>query len=68
MYRNAAYLPNTQTMRLYTWDEDGKRISYDTTYEPYLYLETNNTPDAKSIFNTSGCTDVANSCITLDIF
>jgi DNA polymerase elongation subunit (family B) len=53
MYRNAAYLPNTQTMRLYTWDEDGKRISYDTTYEPYLYLETNNTPDAKSIFNTS---------------
>jgi len=53
MYRNVAYLPNQQLMRLYTWDENGKRISYDTTYEPYLYLETNNSPEATSIFNTS---------------
>jgi DNA polymerase elongation subunit (family B) len=53
MYRNVAYLPNQQVMRLYTWDETGNRISYDTTYEPYIYLETNNNADATSIFNTS---------------
>ena len=52
MYRNVAYLSKDQVMRLYTWDENGKRISYDTTYEPYIYLETNSHPDAKSIFNT----------------
>ena len=52
MYRGVAYLSKDQIMRLYTWDENGKRISYDSTYEPYIYLETNAHPDAKSIFNT----------------
>lgn len=39
-------------MRLFTWDSEGKRIAVDTTFEPYIYLETNNTPDCTSIFNT----------------
>jgi len=39
-------------MRLFTWDQDGKRVALDTTYEPYIYLETNNHPDCTSIFNT----------------
>jgi len=39
-------------MRLFTWDGEGKRIAVDTTFEPYIYLETNNTPDCTSIFNT----------------
>jgi DNA polymerase elongation subunit (family B) len=39
-------------MRLFTWDQNGKRIAVDTTFEPYIYLETNNTPDSTSIFNT----------------
>ena len=52
MYRGVAYLPKDQLMRLFTWDKDGKRISYDTTFEPYIYLETNNHPDCTSIFNT----------------
>jgi len=39
-------------MRLFTWDENGKRIAVDTTFEPYIYLETNNHPDCTSIFNT----------------
>lgn len=52
MYRNVAYLPKDQLMRLFTWDETGKRISYDTTFEPYIFLETNNHSDCKSIFNT----------------
>lgn len=52
MYRNVAYLPREQLMRLFTWDETGKRIAVDTTFEPYIYLETNNKPDCTSIFNT----------------
>ena len=52
MYRNVAYLPRDQMMRLFTWDDTGKRIAVDTTCEPYIYLETNNHPDCTSIFNT----------------
>ncbi len=54
MYRNLAYLPRTRTMRLDTWDIAGKRITVDTTYEPYFYVETSAEQwDAKSIFNTN---------------
>lgn len=52
MYRNVAYLPRDQVVRLFTWDDTGKRIAVDSTYEPYIYLETNNHADCKSIFNT----------------
>ena len=52
MYRNIAYSPKDQTVSLYTWDEKGNRIVIPSTYEPYIYLETNNAPDAMSIFNT----------------
>jgi DNA polymerase elongation subunit (family B) len=52
MYRNAVYLPQNRLIRLYSWDTHGNRISYDTSYEPYIYLETAQTGDAKSIFNT----------------
>jgi hypothetical protein len=41
-------------MRLDTWDIAGKRITVDTTYEPYFYVETSAEQwDAKSIFNTN---------------
>jgi DNA polymerase elongation subunit (family B) len=52
VYRSVAYLPRDQLMRLFTWDENGKRITLDSTFEPYIYLETNNHPDTTSIFNT----------------
>jgi len=39
-------------MNLYTWDDQGNRITVPSTYEPYIYLETNNAPDTMSIFNT----------------
>jgi DNA polymerase elongation subunit (family B) len=52
VYRNVAYLPKDQLMRLFTWDDTGKRIHCDTTFEPYIFLETNNHSDCKSIFNT----------------
>lgn len=52
MFRNVAYIPREQAIRLFTWDENGNRVSYDTTFEPYIYLETNNKEDVYSIFNT----------------
>lgn len=51
-YRNVAYNPKDESMRLFTWDEKGNRISYDVSYNPYLYIESNNNPDATSIFST----------------
>jgi DNA polymerase elongation subunit (family B) len=51
-YRNVAYNPKEECMTLYTWDENGARISCDISFNPYLYVESNNKPDATSIFNT----------------
>lgn len=51
-YRNLAYNPKEESMRLFSWDEHGNRISYDVSYNPYLYIESQNNPDAVSIFNT----------------
>lgn len=51
-YRNVAYNPKDESIKLFTWDENGKRVSYDVSYNPYLYIESNNQPDKHSIFNT----------------
>lgn len=53
MYRNAVYLPKNECIRVYTWDSNGSRTFYDATYRPYLYIESNNSSDLKSIFNTN---------------
>ena len=53
MYRNAVYLPKNECVRVYTWDSNGKRTFYDASYNPYLYIESNNSSDLKSIFNTN---------------
>jgi len=53
VYRNAVYLPKNECVRVYTWDDNGNRIFYDATYNPYLYIESNNNSDLKSIFNTN---------------
>ncbi len=52
MYRNLSYNPKKQCMKIFTWSEDGQRIVADTSYRPYLYLETNGEHEAMSIFNT----------------
>lgn len=54
MYRNVAYIPEEGVMRLFTWDNDGKRIETDISYSPYFYLETSNakSADKMSIFKT----------------
>lgn len=51
-YRNVAYKPKEECMTLFTWDDSGNRVSYDVSYNPYLYIESNNGPDSTSIFNT----------------
>jgi len=53
MYRNLSYNPKKRCMNLFTWSTDGRRISVEATYRPYLYIESNGgDPDAISIFNT----------------
>lgn len=51
-YRNVAYNPKEESMKVFTWDENGKRISYEVSYNPYIYIESTNSTEAKSIFST----------------
>lgn len=53
-YRNLTYHPREEMMRLYTWDENGNRITVDHTYHPYLYVEASNDKQstATSLFKT----------------
>jgi len=53
MYRNIYYDQREQLMKLFTWDEDGKRIVADCSYSPYLYVETKQETNYKSIFKTN---------------
>lgn len=50
-YRNATYSPQQGTVRVSTWDEEGNRVAYSCSYEPYLMLEDIH-GDKTSIFNT----------------
>ena len=50
-YRNAVYNSREQSIKLFLWDDDGKRITRDVTYHPYLYLETPS-GDKTSIYGT----------------
>jgi hypothetical protein len=52
MYRNVFYDSARQAVHLWTWDENGKRIKIESSYEPYLYVESTSGVDAISIFNT----------------
>lgn len=52
MYRNVCYNPRDETMTLFTWDDNGKRVTIDMSYNPYLYMETTMKGEAISIFET----------------
>ena len=52
MYRNLSYNSKKRCMELFTWSTEGRRITVECTYRPYLYIETNGNSDALSIFNT----------------
>ena len=49
-YRNIVYNGKESSIKLFTWDEDGKRISYEVSHEPYLFVEGNG--KYESIFGT----------------
>lgn len=53
-YRSITYHPREEMMRLYTWDENGNRITVDHTFHPYLYVEvpTERQGTAVSLFKT----------------
>lgn len=40
-YRNAIYNSRTQSVTLFTWNEQGERVEYDVPYKPYLFIEDN---------------------------
>lgn len=52
MYRNVFYNQRKRSMRCWSWDENGQRISYDVLYKPYIYIESHDNPEAQSIYNT----------------
>jgi len=52
MYRNISYNSKERCMNLFTWSTEGKRIRVESSYRPYIYLETNGEHEAMSIFNT----------------
>jgi hypothetical protein len=51
-YRNVYYDPLHSIIHIWSWDENGERTKFSTSYEPYLYIESENGTDARSIFNT----------------
>lgn len=51
-WRNIYYDNKNRSIHLWTWDENGNRVKYETSYEPYLYIESPSGTDAVSIFNT----------------
>jgi DNA polymerase elongation subunit (family B) len=59
-YRNCVYNSRTQSVCLFTWDNDGKRVKYDVSVLPYLYTE-DNSGDKKTIYGTKAKKRVFNN-------
>jgi DNA polymerase elongation subunit (family B) len=52
-YRNVFYDNKNEVIHLFTWDKDGNRTKVLCSYEPYLYIESQNGCDGRSIFNST---------------
>jgi len=52
MYRSIYYNPYKRNITLGTWETDGERIDLDIPFDPYIYIESETSSDAMSIFNT----------------
>ena len=55
-YRNIYYNSQNRSIILWTWSETGQRIKVETSFEPYLYVESldwDGPGKATSIFNTN---------------
>ena len=53
MYRNAYYDQRNQSVSLFTWDKDGRRVVTSCSYNPYLWIESKGDTGYKSLFNTN---------------
>lgn len=51
-YRNIAYIPSRQEMKIWTWDAEGNRTSYTAPYRPFIYVEDNTNGTDVSIYGT----------------
>lgn len=51
-YRNVYYDHRAEAIHLWTWDDMGNRTKVLSSFEPFLYVESKDATDAKSIFNT----------------
>lgn len=51
-YRNIYYDPRNECIHLWTWDENGERTKITSSFEPFIYIESEHGTDGKSIFNT----------------
>ena len=52
MYRNVYYDQREQLVKLFTWDNQGRRIVTDCSYNPYIWIESKKPTGKKSLFNT----------------
>ena len=53
MYRNVYYNSREASAYLFTWDDNGNRVTKKIPFRPYFYVETNlDKADGLSIFNT----------------
>lgn len=59
-YRNCVYNSRNQSVKLFTWDESGKRIQCDVSVSPYLYIE-DNSGDKTTIFGTKAKKKIFNN-------
>jgi len=59
-YRNCVYNSRDQSVKLFTWDEAGKRIQCDVSVSPYLYIE-DNAGDKTTIFGTKAKKKIFNN-------
>mgnify|MGYP003627639680 FL=1 len=53
MYRNIIYDAKNECCRLFTWDDEGKRLDVEVSFNPYIYYEAKGKTDGVSIFNTT---------------
>jgi DNA polymerase elongation subunit (family B) len=60
MYRNAVYNGREQSLSLFTWDENGKRVVNTVSVNPYLYVEDAR-GDKTTIYGTKAKKRVFNS-------
>lgn len=51
-YRNVWYNQRTKHIHLWTWNENKERVEYREPFNPYLFVESNTSNDAISIFET----------------